>query len=202
MVSKRPEFTIVAGPNGAGKSRLGPYYSKVNAFDGDKLAMSLRREHPDWKDSWIDGSVITELMKEKDAAIAEHKDFAFETTFSSRLPLNLVSQFKEANYKMCLIYFGLSSIEDSISRVSQRYATGGHDIPTEAITFNFTEGIKLVQENLRLFENILFIDGATDFGEIIAIHIEKSGKHIITDQPCIWFEKYFRIYFEEQKEMV
>ena len=110
MVNKRPEFTIVAGPNGAGKSRLGPYYSKVNAFDGDKLAMSLRREYPDWKDSWIDGSVITELMKEKDAAIAEHKDFAFETTFSSRLPLNLVSQFKEANYKLCLIYFGLSSI--------------------------------------------------------------------------------------------
>lgn len=45
-MSVRPEFTIVAGPNGAGKSRLGPFYSKVKAFDGDKLAIRLQEEHP------------------------------------------------------------------------------------------------------------------------------------------------------------
>ena len=50
-MQRRPEFIIIAGPNGAGKSRLGPFYSKAKAFDGDKLAMSLRQQHPDWKES-------------------------------------------------------------------------------------------------------------------------------------------------------
>ena len=62
---RRPEFTIIAGPNGAGKSRLGPFYSSTKAFDGDNLAMKLRKEHPDWKDSWVEGVVISTLMKEK-----------------------------------------------------------------------------------------------------------------------------------------
>ena len=43
-MTRRPEFTIIAGPNGAGKSKLGPFYSSVKAFDGDQLAMKLRKE--------------------------------------------------------------------------------------------------------------------------------------------------------------
>ena len=96
MMQRRPEFTIIAGPNGAGKSKLGPFYSSAKAFDGDKLAMNLRKEHLDWKDSWIDGTVKTTLMKEKDEAIFLNKDFAFETNFSSDLPLNLIKEFKNA----------------------------------------------------------------------------------------------------------
>lgn len=197
IMSGRPEFTIVAGPNGAGKSRLGPFYSKVKAFDGDKLAMTLRKDHPDWKDSWIDGSVITELVKQKDAAIQAHVDFAFETNFTSQLPLNLMKEFKEAGYKLCFIYFGLSSIDDAVARVNQRYTTGGHNITNEMVRQNYTEGIKQTQEHLSEFENVLFIDGSTDFGDIIAIHIGKSGKHTITDQPCQWFDNYFKEAFEK-----
>lgn len=195
-MSARPEFTIVAGPNGAGKSRLGPFYSKVKAFDGDKLALELRRQHPEWKDSWIDGSVISELMRQKDTAINEHKDFAFETNFSSQLPLNLAKEFAEAGYKLCFIYFGLSSVEDAMARVAQRYATGGHTISNDAVKQNYEEGVRQTQKYLGLFENVLFIDGSTDFGDIIAIHIGKSGRHVITDQPCEWFDRYFKEAFD------
>ncbi len=192
----RPEFTIVAGPNGAGKSRLGPFYSKVKAFDGDRLAMTLRKSHPDWKESWIEGSVVTELMRQKDSAIYAHKDFAFETNFSSQLPLNLSCEFRDAGYKLCFIYFGLSSVEDAIVRVAQRFATGGHNIPNEVVRQNFVDGIKQTQAFLGMFENVLFVDGSTDFGDIIALHIGKSRRHVITDQPCQWFDKFFKVSFE------
>lgn len=196
---RRPEFTIVAGPNGAGKSRLGPFYSKVKAFDGDKLALDLRKLHPDWRDSWIDGSVITELMSRKDAAINSHRDFAFETNFSSRLPINLAEEFKAAGYKLCFIYFGLSSVDDAMARVAQRYATGGHTIPNDIVRQNYDIGITQTQQYLNIFENVLFVDGSTDFGDIIALHIGKSGRHVITDQPCEWFDKYFKEAFERLK---
>ncbi len=61
-MKRRPEFTIIAGPNGASKSRLGIFYSTVKAFDGDLLSMSLRNEHPDWIERWINGTVISSLM--------------------------------------------------------------------------------------------------------------------------------------------
>lgn len=122
---RRPEFTIIAGPNGAGKSRLGPFYSSTKAFDGDNLAMKLRKEHPDWKDSWVEGVVISTLMKEKDEAILLNRDYAFETNFSSDLPIKLINDFKKADYKICLIYFGLSYISDSSTRVDQRQVMGG-----------------------------------------------------------------------------
>lgn len=196
-MSVRPEFTIVAGPNGAGKSRLGPFYSKVKAFDGDKLALRLQEEHPEWRKSWIEGSVITELVRRKDTTIKKHVDFAFETNFTSQLPLNLMKEFKDSGYKLCFIYFGLSSVDDAVARVNQRYTTGGHNIPNEIIRQNYIEGIKQTQEHLDDFENVLFVDGSTDFGDIIAIHIGKSGRHIITDHPCLWFDTFFKEAFEK-----
>lgn len=154
-MKRRPEFTIIAGPNGASKSRLGIFYSTVKAFDGDLLAMSLRNEHPDWIERWIDGTVISSLMKEKEEAISQNKNFAFETNFSTDLPVNLVQDFKDAGYKISLIFFGLSAKEDSLSRVIQRYTMGGHNVNQDVIEYNFTEGIKRVRASLPLFENIL-----------------------------------------------
>ena len=195
-MERRPEFTVIAGPNGASKSRLGVFYSNTQAFDGDKLAMTLRQEHPDWIDRWIDGTVISILMNEKDTAISQKKSYAFETNFSSDLPINLIHDFKNASYKICLIFFGLSSKEDSLARVMQRQVMGGHNVAQEVIEYNFTEGIKRVRASLHLFENVLFVDGTSDFGDIVAIHIAKSGKHQITDHPAPWFDKYFKDVFE------
>lgn len=64
-MEKRPEFSVVAGPNGAGKSRLCPFYVNIKSFDGDKLAMNLRKENPEWPERWINGSVASELEKQK-----------------------------------------------------------------------------------------------------------------------------------------
>lgn len=198
-MERRPEFTIIAGPNGASKSRLGIFYSNVKAFDGDKLAMQLRQEHPNWVDRWIDGTVISTLMKEKENAIIQKVNYAFETNFSSELPLNLIRDFKEAGYKISLVYFGLISKEDSLSRVMQRHTMGGHNVSQEVIEYNFNEGIKRVRASLPLFKNLLFIDGTSDFGDIKAIHISKSGKHQITDHPAQWFDLYFKDAFEKLK---
>ena len=99
----------------------------------------------------------------------------------------------------CLIYFGLPQIIDSTKRVEQRQTMGGHDVSLDVIEYNFNEGIKRVRASLPLFENLLFIDGTSDFGDIKAIHITKSGKHQITDHPASWFDIYFKDVFEELK---
>lgn len=110
--------------------------------------------------------------------------------------MHFTHRIKDADYKISLIFFDLSSKEDSLSRVIQRYTMGGHNVNQDVIEYNFTKGIKRVRASLPLFENILFIDGASDFGDIVAIHIEKSGKHQITDHPAEWFDKYFKDAFD------
>lgn len=187
----RPEFTVIAGPNGAGKSRLCPYYVRGKSFDGDLLALNLRKEHPDWEERWIGGTVATTLQREKNEAIARQKDFAFETNFSSELILNMIQEFKEAGYKITLFYFGLPSLDESTSRVMQRKMCGGHDVADDIIEYNFHEGIRRMQQNLHLFDNITFIDGTSNFGEIIAIYIKKSGKHEIMSHAYTWFNHFF-----------
>ena len=193
----RPEFTVIAGPNGAGKSRLCPYYIHCKSFDGDLLAMNLRKEHPEWEERWIGGTVASTLQKQKDEAIASLKDFAFETNFSNDLILNMIHDFKEAGYKITLFYFGLPTLDDSTYRVMQRKMFGGHDVANEIIEYNFYEGIKRMQQNLHLFDNITFVDGNSNFGKIIALYIKKSAKHEITNHSCSWFNEFFEEAFNK-----
>lgn len=195
----RPEFVVIAGPNGAGKSRLSSYYIHCNFFDGDLLALNLRKEHPEWEEHWISGTVAGELQKQKNNAIALHKDFGFETNFSNDLILTMMDEFKEAGYKILLFYFGLGSLEECTFRVMQRKMFGGHDVPNEIIEFNFHEGIKRMQQNLHLFDSITFVDGNSNFGEIVAIYIKRSGKYEITDHSFGWFNHFFREAFEKLK---
>ena len=193
----RPEFTVIAGPNGAGKSRLCPYYIHGKSFDGDLMALTLRKEHPEWEERWIGGTVASTLQKQKDEAIASQKDFAFETNFSNDLILNMIDEFKNAGYKITLFYFGLPSLDDSTYRVMQRKLMGGHDVTDEVIEYNFHEGIKRMQQNLHLFDNITFVDGNSNFGEIVAIYIKKSAKHEITNHSYSWFNEFFEEAFNK-----
>lgn len=74
---------------------------------------------------------------------------------------------------------------------------GGHDVPNEIIEYNFYEGIKRVQQNLHLFDNITFVDGNSNYGEIVALYIKKSSKHEITNKNFEWFNRFFAKAFAE-----
>ena len=199
-MERRPELTIIAGTNGAGKSRLCPLYVSKASFDGDKLMMALRKEHPEWPDRWISGTVASELEKQKSKALAERTDFAFETNFSSDMVVNMVNEFKAAGYKVTLCYFGLLSEDESISRVKLRAQTGGHDVTDDVIRFNFNEGLAKVKQNLHLFENLNFIDGIPEYGRTVALHIEKGHIHRVEDNPPLWFREQFEEAFNRLPE--
>ena len=56
---------------------------------------------------------------------------------------------------------------------------------------NFHEGLKNAQQRLSLFDNITFIDGNSEYGQIIALHISKSHTHKVVDNPPLWFREQF-----------
>ena len=162
--------------------------------------LNIRKEHPDWPARWVSGTVASELEKQKTRALAERTDFAFETNFSSNMVVDMVNEFKAAGYKITLCYFGLLSVDESISRVKLRSQIGGHDVTDEVIRFNFNEGLAKVKQNIHLFENLNFIDGIPEYGRTIALHIEKGRIHRVDDNPPQWFKEQFAKAFSELEE--
>lgn len=111
--------------------------------------------------------------------------------------VNMVNEFKAAQFKISLCYFGLLSEDESVSRVKLRAQTGGHDVTDEVIRFNFTEGLAKAKQHLHLFENLTFVDGNSDYGHIVALHIAKSRIHKIEDNPPLWFKEQFEQSFND-----
>jgi len=188
---ERKEFAVVAGPNGAGKSTLSKYYLKTECFDGDLMALNLRREHPDWPERWISGTVASELEKQKQSAIEQRKDFAFETNFSNDLIINMINEFKSAGYKISLFYFGINYEKLSLLRVRERMSKGGHNVADDVVKYNFSECPKRVAKNLDLFDYIMFIDGIMPYGKIIANIRKRDNYREIADIVPRWFAEVF-----------
>ena len=51
------------------------------------------------------------------------------------------------------------------------------------------EGLKNTQQHLRLFDNLTFIDGNSDYGHFVAMHIGKSQTHKVIDNHPQWFKE-------------
>lgn len=77
------------------------------------------------------------FLKEIHEAEASKSDFAFETTLSGKSNLNLIQRLRDAGWDVELIYLALPSVEMCKSRVAERVAHGGHDIPEIDINRRF-----------------------------------------------------------------
>jgi predicted ABC-type ATPase len=79
----KPQFFIIAGPNGAGKSTYGHFHvaADTRIFNGDLVFAELTRQHPNIPPEELVGGVAVALERERDSAIAEKSNFAFESNF-------------------------------------------------------------------------------------------------------------------------
>ena len=135
--------------------------------------------------------------KDIDLIVLPNGQTVSEANFSSDMVLHMIENFRAAGFKISLCYFGLLNEDESVSRVIHRVQTGGHDVVNDVIRFNFHVGLKNTQQHLRLFDNLTFIDGNSDYGHIIALHISKSLTHKVIDNPPLWFKEQFEKQFEE-----
>ena len=120
---------IVAGPNGSGKTTFAteflPEYARCKHFvNADLIAKGLSPFSPG-------AAVITagKLVLEQIHQFANKGvDFAFETTLSGKLYINLFKSFKKKGYRIHLFFLWIPEAELAISRIKGRVAQGGHDV--------------------------------------------------------------------------
>lgn len=136
-----PACWIIAGPNGAGKSTFAleflPSLGCRNFVNADLIAAGLSPLAPERELMAASRLFLSEI----DSYVAARESFAFETTLSGRTYLRLIDRLKTQGWTVELIYLALPNVELSISRVAERVAHGGHNIPLADIERRFPRSL-------------------------------------------------------------
>ena len=138
-----PNIYIIAGCNGAGKTTASftvlPEMLNCNIFiNADEIARGLSPLKPEM--SSIEAGRL--MLKKINEYIPLQKDFAFETTLSSRTFRNTILKSKKSEYETTLLFFWLNSVELAYERVENRVFEGGHHVPKHVIARRYYAGIK------------------------------------------------------------
>ena len=164
-MKKTPTIAVLAGVNGAGKSSVaGGFLEKEGDafFNPDTVAQQIRSLHPDIPlalanaHAWQIGKSLLEQ------AIAERRDYRFETTLGGRTIAQLLERVAQSGHRLRVWFCGLASPELHLRRVRSRVAHGGHDIPEEKIRERWTGSRQNLIRLLPLIDHLRIYDNSTD----------------------------------------
>jgi predicted ABC-type ATPase len=131
-----PCIDVLAGVNGAGKSSIAGAALRARGsdyFNPDEAARAFRAATLGIDIGEANAAAWNEGKRLLERAIAERRDFAFETTLGGNTIRGLLEQAVDAGLGVRMWYVGLTSPDLHIARVRARVARGGHDIPDEKI---------------------------------------------------------------------
>ena len=172
-------YTIIGGVNGAGKSSLsGVLKSNTNLgriIDVDKMAQSIGNIAAGKKAIGIIEDCLNRGIS-----------FTQETTLSGVKTLNTVKKAREAGFNVRLFYVGLDTAQESIKRIANRVAKGGHDIGTEDVLRRFKGRFDALIKILPYCNEVVLFDNDNGFVEVAQY---KNGELIITTDSPEWLKK-------------
>lgn len=125
-------ISVLAGVNGAGKSSLGGARLRAlgaDYYNADEAARRILRERPALSQREANSLAWNEGRRLLERAIAEGKDYAFETTLGASTIPALLAKAADGGAEVWVWFVGLDSPERHLARVKARVGVGGHDIP-------------------------------------------------------------------------
>jgi predicted ABC-type ATPase len=182
---RQPCVIIIAGPNGAGKTTFAREYLPREAFcpvfiNADLIAAGLSPFAPE-KAAISAGRL---MLREISAHVARRESFAFETTLAGIGYARQIPIWREAGYRVELIFLGLPIVEYSIARVAERVRHGGHSIPESTIRRRFVSGRRLFSSVYRtLVDEWTLYDNSGDLPVILESSSSASGDSMSAREP-------------------
>lgn len=165
------ELYIIAGPNGAGKTTFAreflPNYADCKNFvNADLIAQGMAPFSPETAALRAGRMMIAEIQ----SFAKKRVSFGFETTLSGRGHIALVRELRSKGYAVQLFFLWLKSVDLAISRVRERVARGGHDVPEQTIRRRFDRSTRNFLLHYRELADIwMFFDNSGKTPEVVAL---------------------------------
>ena len=168
--ARRSRIYVIAGVNGAGKSSIGgAAFRELGAdyYDPDEAARSMLRRNPALSQTEANSAAWHQGVRLLQRAIAEHKDFAVETTLGASTFPRILRDAAAQSIEILVWYAGLGSVRLHIDRVAARVRRGGHAIARDLIEQRFEQSrINLIElmphlTELRVYDNSIDADPAS-----------------------------------------
>ena len=161
---------IIAGPNGAGKTTFAREYLLKEAHcpdfvNVDLIAAGLSPFDPDRAAIQAGRLMLSEIQRR----VRKHESFAFETTLSGHLYARMIPEWRNADYRVRLIFLGLPNADMAISRVVTRVAQGGHNVSSTVIRRRFETGLRNFHDiYMHLVDTWEWYDNSGDTPQLIS----------------------------------
>ena len=132
---------MIAGPNGAEKTTFARLYLPddarvVHFVNADLIASGLSPLQPDLA-AIAAGRLV---LKEIDRLADSRADIAFETTLSGLTYVRRLQRWKQAGYRVEIVYLKLRTTHLALRRIAARVRQGGHNMPRSDVVRRFNRG--------------------------------------------------------------
>lgn len=190
---KDKKLYIIAGCNGAGKTTASftilPEILDCKEFvNADEIAKGLSPFQPE-KVAFEAGRIMLNRINE---LLSENKNFAFETTLSTRSYKNKIIEAQEKGYRVTLLFFWLQNIELAKERVKIRVSEGGHNIDPEIIERRYIKGIQnLFDLYLPIVDGAFIFDNSEVKHELLADKQIGAKLNIVNEEKFNLLKKYY-----------
>ena len=155
-------YSIIGGVNGSGKSSLrGTLVAQRNDMgvivDTDAITASCGG------DKILGGKKAIKIIN---ACLEKGCNLTQETTLSGKMIEKTISRAKEKGYYIKLYYVAVGTVEESLARIKNRVAKGGHNIPAEDVIRRYNKRFVDLSRILPLCDEAQFYDNENGFIQV------------------------------------
>ena len=155
-------YTIIGGVNGVGKSSLTGVLKKQRTDMG--MIIDTDMLNAKYNGDRIKGG--KEAVRLINDCLSKGIDFTQETTLSGKKTLKTIIAAREKDYCIRLFYVAVSSSEESIRRIANRVAKGGHNISDDDVKRRYANRFDDLLAVLPYCNEAHFYDNENGFEEV------------------------------------
>lgn len=168
------QYTLIAGVNGTGKSSLRGVLEGQGAILGHIIDADMIARDNQYNTIQAGKQAVAEINR----CLELNLSFTQETTLSGKRVEQTLKRARRQGYYVVMYYIGLNTAQESIKRIQNRVAKGGHDIPSDDVSRRFQGRTEALQRVLPYCDEVIFYDNENGFVKVAEI---KNGRFQYTN---------------------